>query len=127
MKVTPLHHRLPVTGVDDEEHAIVRRSLFLAGGVLRHDSACPFCGSGESPRRSSQWNSASAHGTTGASIMAQVVFRVGLPPLTTGEDPASSERTIRPRHGNRREIHEQAVPASGRQGHRPGRRAPFTP
>jgi hypothetical protein len=127
MKVTPLHDRLLVTGSDDKEHAIVRRSLLLAGGVLRHAPACPFCGSGEGPRCSAQWNSASADGTTIATVLAQAIFRERVPPVKAEVDPAEIKRGIRPRHGNRRGIHEEAVPVGGRQGHRPGRRAPITP
>jgi hypothetical protein len=124
MKVTPLHDRLLETGIDNKEHAIVRRLLLLAGGVLRHAPACPFCGSGEGPRCSAQYNSASAHGTTVAAVLAQAIFREGV---TAGADPANIKRRIRPRHGIRRRIPDEAVPAGGRQGHRPGPRAPSTP
>jgi hypothetical protein len=84
MKVKPFDDRLLMTGIDDKEHAIVRRLLFLAGGLLRHAPACPICGLGESLCCSAQPGVARADDTTTATVPTRTRLRSSSPEARVG-------------------------------------------
>ena len=112
MKFTPLDDLPRVTGIDDDQHAILRGLLFLAGGVLRHAPTCSYCGSGVGPCGFAELDGPRANGTTTATTLVQDILWKREKPMTAGANPADIKRRIRPRRGKRRGIRESAVPPS---------------